>query len=129
MSTDDSTTHDRTTSDTAPSSETPIFDGAAGRRGLAMNKLFMSLVSPDNRARFLADEPTYCGQFRLTPDQQRAVVERDWQAMIDLGASIFYIYKLAMLDGHSMQYLGGIFTGMGEAEFLAAMQAGGRRNG
>jgi protocatechuate 4,5-dioxygenase alpha chain len=27
-----------------------------------------------------------------------------------------------------MQYLGGVFTGMGEADFLAAMRAGGRRD-
>lgn len=112
-----------------PASETPIFDGAAGRRGLAMNKLFMSLVSPEKRERFFADEAAYCREFALTPEQQRAVVERDWQAMIDLGASIFYIYKLAMLDGRSMQYLGGVFTGMTEAEFLAAMREGGRRDG
>jgi protocatechuate 4,5-dioxygenase alpha chain len=27
-----------------------------------------------------------------------------------------------------MQYLGGVFTGMGEDDFLAAMRAGGRRD-
>ena len=61
--------------------------------------------------------------------QQEAVLARDWQAMIELGGSIFYVYKLAMMDGRSMQYLGGVFTGMGEADFLAAMRAGGRRDG
>jgi protocatechuate 4,5-dioxygenase alpha chain len=39
------------------------------------------------------------------------------------------VYKLAMIDGRSMQYLGGVFTGMGEEDFLAAMRAGGRRDG
>ena len=57
------------------------------------------------------------------------MLDRDWQAMIDLGGSIFYVYKLAMMDGRSMQYLGGVFTGMGEEDFLAAMRAGGRRDG
>jgi protocatechuate 4,5-dioxygenase alpha chain len=28
-----------------------------------------------------------------------------------------------------MQYLGGVFTGMTEEEFVAAMRAGGRRDG
>jgi len=106
---------------------TPIFDGETSRRGFRMNKLFMSLRTEVNRERFLADEAAYCGEFGLTDDQQRAVLERDWQAMIDLGGSIFYVYKLAMMDGRSMQYLGGVFTGMGEADFLAAMRAGGRR--
>jgi len=110
-------------------SGTPIFDGQSSRRGLRMNKLFMSLRTAENRERFLSDEAAYCGEFGLTPEQQDAVLRRDWQAMIDLGGSIFYVYKLAMIDGRSMQYLGGVFTGMGEEDFLAAMRAGGRRDG
>ena len=47
--------------------------------------------------------------------------------MIDLGGSIFYVYKLAMMDGRSMQYLGGVFTGMTEEEFAAELKSGGRR--
>jgi protocatechuate 4,5-dioxygenase alpha chain len=110
-------------------SATPIFDGETSRRGFRMNKLFMSLRTEGNRERFLADEAAYCREFGLSPEQQRAVLDRDWQAMIDLGGSIFYVYKLAMMDGRSMQYLGGVFTGMGEADFVAAMRAGGRRDG
>jgi protocatechuate 4,5-dioxygenase alpha chain len=108
---------------------TPIFDGDTSRRGLRMNKLFMSLRDAANRERFLADEAAYCREFGLSEQQQEAVLDRDWQAMIDLGGSIFYVYKLAMMDGRSMQYLGGVFTGMGEEDFLAAMRAGGRRDG
>ena len=108
---------------------TPIFDGDTSRRGFRMNKLFMSLRDAGNRERFSADEIGYCREFRLTQEQEQAVLARDWQAMIDLGGSIFYVYKLAMMDGRSMQYLGGVFTGMGEDDFLAAMRAGGRRDG
>ena len=108
---------------------TPVFDGETSRRGLRMNKLFMSLRSAENRERLLADEAGYCREFGLAPEQSQAVLDRDWTAMIDLGGSIFYVYKLAMMDGRSMQYLGGVFTGMGEEDFLAAMRAGGRRDG
>ena len=107
----------------------PVFDGDSSRRGLRMNKLFMSLRHAADRERFLADEAAYCQEYGLTAEQQQAVLDRDWQAMIDLGGSIFYVYKLAMMDGRSMQYLGGVFTGMGEDDFLAAMRAGGRRDG
>ena len=107
---------------------TPIFDGQTSRRGLRMNKMFMSFRDEANRTRFLADEAAYCQEYGLTPEQQQAVVDRDWTAMIDLGGSIFYVYKLAMIDGRSMQYLGGVFTGMGEDDFVAAMRAGGRRD-
>jgi protocatechuate 4,5-dioxygenase alpha chain len=108
---------------------TPIFDGQSSRRGLRMNKMFMSFRDEANRTRFLADEVAYCQEYGLTPEQQQAVVDRNWTAMIDLGGSIFYVFKLAMIDGRSMQYLGGVFTGMGEEDFLAAMRAGGRRDG
>ena len=111
----------------APS--TYVFDAATSRRGYRMNKMFMSLKDAPARETFLADQAAYCDRFGLSPEQRKAVLERDWQAMLDLGGSIFYVYKLAMMDGRSMQYLGGVFTGMGEEDFLAAMRAGGRRDG
>ncbi|MYU09714.1 protocatechuate 4,5-dioxygenase subunit alpha [Streptomyces sp. SID8361] len=105
---------------------TYVFDGPTSRRGYNMNKLFMSLREESARKEFLADEAAYCHRFSLSEAQCAAILGRDWQAMLDLGGSIFYIYKLAMMDGLSMQYLGGVFTGMSEAEFKAAMLAGGR---
>ena len=108
---------------------TPIFDGQTSRRGLRLNKMLMSFRSADNRERFSADEAAYCAEFGLAPEQTQAVLDRDWTAMIDLGGSIFYVYKLAMMDGRSMQYLGGVFTGMTEEEFQAELRSGGRRDG
>lgn len=102
---------------------TYLFDG---RRGHNMNKLLMSLRKEVQRKSFRSDEAAYCAQFALNDEETDAILRRDWQAMLDLGGSIFYIYKLAMMDGLSMQYLGGVFTGMTEAEFKAAMLAGGR---
>lgn len=105
---------------------TYVFDGPAGRRGRPLNRMLQSLRTEDARTGFRADEAAYCERFALSADQTAAVLARDWQAMLDLGGSIFYVYKLAMMDGRSMQYLGGVFTGMTEAEFTAAMAAGGR---
>jgi protocatechuate 4,5-dioxygenase alpha chain len=108
---------------------TYVFDGATSRLGYRMNKMFMSLRDAPARETFLADEAAYCDRFGLSAEQKRAVLDRDWQAMLDLGGSIFYVYKLAMMDGRSMQYLGGVFTGMSEEDFVAAMRAGGRTDG
>jgi protocatechuate 4,5-dioxygenase alpha chain len=105
---------------------TYVFDGAASRLGHSMNKMFMSLREETARKEFLDDEDAYCTRFGLSEPQTKAVLDRDWQAMLDLGGNIFYIYKLAMMDGRSMQYLGGVFTGMTEEDFVAAMRAGGR---
>ena len=108
---------------------TPVFDGQTSRRGLRLNKMLMSFRSAENRERFAADEAAYCAEFGLAPEQTTAVLDRDWTAMIDHGGSIFYVYKLAMMDGRSMQYLGGVFTGMTEEEFQAELRSGGRRDG
>ncbi|MFD5285482.1 protocatechuate 3,4-dioxygenase [Streptomyces rubrogriseus] len=106
-----------------------VLDLTQSRRGYAINRMCGSLTDPGNRRRFSADEAAYCDTYHLTPAQRTAILERDWIGMQELGASIFYTYKLAMLDGTSMQDLGGVFTGMSTEEFKAALMAGGRIHG
>lgn len=106
-----------------------MFDGEQSRRGYRLNKFCMSLRSAQNRAAFLAGEAAYCDAHGLLADQREAVLGRDWVRMLDLGGSIFCVFKLAMVDGRSMQYLGGAFSGVTEAEFTAMMRAGGRSGG
>lgn len=109
--------------------DTYLFTIAESRRGATINRLCASFCSADNRAKFLMDEAAYCDVFGLDPERKRAICERDWIAMLDLGGSIFYTYKLAQLDQKSMQYLGGVFTGTTLEEFAAEMLAGGRNFG
>ncbi|PXY22702.1 protocatechuate 3,4-dioxygenase [Prauserella muralis] len=106
-----------------------LLDVAASRRGYAINRLCGSLKDPENRRRFSEDEAAYCDAYGLSEEQKKAILERDWTGMLELGASIFYTFKLAMLDQKSMQYLGGVFTGMSTEEFMAAMRSGGRNFG
>lgn len=108
---------------------TYLFGLEESRRGYPLNKLCASLVSVDNRASFLDDEAAYCDRFSVSPEQRAAILTRDWVAMLDLGGSIFYIFKLAQVDKKSMQYLGGVFTGMSTEEFTAALRAEGRSLG
>ncbi|GHA65120.1 hypothetical protein GCM10010372_76100 [Streptomyces tauricus] len=110
-------------------SGTYVFDIADNRQGYAINKLCSTLTTPASRASFLADEADYCDRFDMKPLQRTALLERDWRLLLDLGGSIFYVYKLAMVDKLSMQDLGGVFTGMTTEDFAAAMRAGGRRCG
>jgi protocatechuate 4,5-dioxygenase, alpha chain len=106
-----------------------LLDLSATQRGYALNRMCLSLKDEVNRERFSADEAAYCDAYGLSPEQKKAILDRDWTAMLDLGGSIFYTYKLAMLDKKSMQYLGGVFTGMTVEEFTAAMRSGGRKFG
>ncbi|MGW1668079.1 protocatechuate 3,4-dioxygenase [Streptomyces sp. NPDC002324] len=108
---------------------TYVFDTADNRRGRALNRLCGSLKEAGNRVRFSADEGAYCEAYGLTAEQREAVLGRDWTRMLELGGSIFYVFKLAVLDQKSMQYLGGVFTGMTTEEFAQALEAGGRSFG
>ncbi|MGW0760170.1 protocatechuate 4,5-dioxygenase subunit alpha [Streptomyces sp. NPDC002814] len=108
---------------------TYVFDAAESRRGQALNRLCGSLKHAENRAKFKADEAAYCDAYGLTAEQRDAVLHRDWNRMMELGGSIFYVFKLAMVDQKSMQYLGGVFTGMTTEEFAQALKAGGRSFG
>lgn len=98
-------------------------------RGRALNLLCASLMRPASREAFLGDEAAYCDSYDLTEEQKKAVLDRDWAGMLDLGGSIFFVYKLAVVSGISMQDLGGVFTGMSTQEFKDALKAGGRNFG
>lgn len=109
-----------------PAKDTYVFDISEARRGAAINRLCASFKDERNRQDFLADEEAYCSRFDLTDEQRRAILDRDWVGMLDLGASIFYTFKLAQVDKRSMQYLGGVFSGMTEEQFKSLMASGGR---
>jgi protocatechuate 4,5-dioxygenase alpha chain len=106
-----------------------VLDLTQNRRGRALNRMLGSLTHPENRQRFTADESAYCEEYGLSYEQKNAILERDWTAMQDLGGSIFYTFKLAMMDKRSMQDLGGVFTGMTTEEFIAELRSGGRKFG
>jgi protocatechuate 4,5-dioxygenase alpha chain len=86
----------------------------------------MSLNEAANRAAFRADEAGYLERFPLDADQRRAVVDRDWLGLLEVGGNLYYTYKLAACDGLSFQDLAGAQTGMTADEYAAMMRAGGR---
>ena len=105
---------------------TYVFDGAHSRKGYALNMFCMSLNEQANRDTFRADPDGYLDRWDLTPDQRRAVVDRDWLGLLQLGGNIYYTFKLAIFDGLSMQQVGGAMSGMTAEEFTQMMVDGGR---
>lgn len=107
---------------------TYVFDGEHCRKGYALNMFCKSLDSGSNRDAFRADSTEYLDRFDLSIDQRRAVIERDWIAMLRLGGNIYYTFKLAIFDGLTMQHVGAAMSadGMSVDEFRAMMIAGGR---
>ena len=115
--------------DTASYADIPgtyVMDGAHCRHGYHLNMFCMSLNKTSNRESFREDEKAYLGRFPMTPEQRHAVIARDWLGMLRLGGNIYYTFKLAIIDGISMQALGGLMSGISKAEFQQMMVAGGK---
>ena len=106
---------------------TTVFDAEHARRGYHLCMFCMSLMKPENRAAFKADEAAYLERFPMTPEQRQAVLRRDWNRMIELGGNIYFLAKLFSTDGKSFQYTAAQMTGMSQEQYAQMMLAGGRR--
>jgi protocatechuate 4,5-dioxygenase alpha subunit len=105
---------------------TTIFDAEQARRGYHLNQFCMSLMKPDNRARFKADERTFLDQWPLSEEQKQAVRARDYNRLIELGGNIYFLSKLFSSDGKSFQQAAAQMTGMSQQDYAAMMLSGGR---
>ncbi|MGYP000008072975 len=105
---------------------TYLFDRKRSREGYHLNMFCMSLMKPENREAFLADEKVYLDKFPMTNEQRQTVLERDWLGMIQMGGNIYYTSKLGATLGHSFQYLAGSMSGMAQEDYAEMMKAGGR---
>ena len=105
---------------------TYVFDAQQSRKGYHLNMFCMSLRHADNRAAFKADEAAYLDRFPMSDAQRRAVLDRDWNGMLELGGNIYYTAKLAMTDGLTFQELAALMTGVSNEEYRKMMVDGGR---
>ncbi|HWX69522.1 MAG TPA: protocatechuate 4,5-dioxygenase subunit alpha [Steroidobacteraceae bacterium] len=105
---------------------TTVFDTDQARRGYHLNMFCMSLMKPENRARFKANERTYLEVWPMTEDQKCAVLDRDYNRMISLGGNIYFLAKLFATDGKSFQYVAAQMAGMSQADYAKMMRDGGR---
>lgn len=105
---------------------TRVFTTERARQGYHLNQFCMSLMKPDNRKRWLADEETYLTDWKITPDQKEALLARDYNRLLDLGGNIYYLAKVFSTDGLSFVQAVSTMTGMNVEEYKAMMNAGGR---
>jgi protocatechuate 4,5-dioxygenase alpha chain len=105
---------------------TVVFDAEQARRGYHLNMFCMSLMKPENRAAFKADERAYLDKWPMTEEQKQTVLKRDWNGMLALGGNIYFTSKIAATDGLSFQQIAAIMTGSTQAEYAEMMIKGGR---
>lgn len=105
---------------------TTIFDAEQSRRGYWLNQFCVSLMKPENRQRFKADERAYLDEWPMSEDQKQAVIDRDLNRCIALGGNIYFLARIGATDGKSFQQMAGSMTGMSEQEYRDMMFKGGR---
>jgi protocatechuate 4,5-dioxygenase alpha chain len=105
---------------------TTMFDMDQSRVGYWLNQFCMSLMKPENRERFKANERAYVDEWPMTEEQKQAVLDQDLNKAISLGGNIYFLAKLGSTHGKSFQQMAGGMTGMTEEEYRDMMVAGGR---
>jgi len=105
---------------------TTIFTIEKAREGFHLNQFCMSLRSAENRQRFLADQRTYLNEWEMTEEQKQAVIDRDFQKMLDTGGNVYFLSKIFASDGLSYVQAVSTMTDMTTEQYQAMMIAGGR---
>ena len=105
---------------------TYVYDSVRSQVGYALNMFCMSLNQPENRKRFKDDESGYLDGFKLSAEQRRTVLQRDWLGMLRVGGNIYYTIKIAFCDGLTFQDVAGMMSGVPKDVYAQMMLAGGR---
>jgi protocatechuate 4,5-dioxygenase, alpha chain len=107
---------------------TYVLDSRQYRKGYNLNMLLMTLNKAECRAEFGVDEQAYIDKFKITPEQCEAVLNRDYLAMLKLGANVYYTFKLVSHDRQPPQVMYGKMSNpeLTFDQFQEMMLAGGR---
>ena len=104
---------------------TYVFNGETAHAAYGLNKLLFSFNRENNRKAFAADPDAYAGSFNLSAEQKKALLENDYLQLIRLGANIYYVAKLAVPRGLTMQDTSAAFKGISTEQFKESLQARG----
>ena len=105
---------------------TIVFDADRARQGYHLNMFCMSMMKPENRAAFKANERAYLDRWPMTEEQKQVILSRDWNGMLALGGNIYFTAKLAATDGLSFQQIAAMMSGSTQEEYAQMMIKGGR---
>jgi protocatechuate 4,5-dioxygenase, alpha chain len=105
---------------------TRVYTARRARQGYHLNQFAMSLMKPENRERWKADERAYLDEWPITDEQKQAVLDRDYNRLLDLGGNIYFLAKVFSTDGLSFLQAVSTMTGMSVEDYQAMMLAGGR---
>jgi protocatechuate 4,5-dioxygenase, alpha chain len=105
---------------------TKVFTAARARQGYHLNQFAMSLMKPENRERWKADERKYLEDWPMSDAQKEAILARDYNRCLDLGGNIYFLAKVFSTDGQSFAQAVSTMTDKNFEDYTAMMVAGGR---
>jgi protocatechuate 4,5-dioxygenase alpha chain len=105
---------------------TTIFTLEKAQEGFWLNQFCMSLRKEENRKRFLADNRKYLDEWQMTEEQKQAVIDRDFQRMLDLGGNVYFLSKIFASEGKSYVEAVSTMTDMNVEQYKQMMLDGGR---
>lgn len=105
---------------------TTVFTIERSRLGFELNQFCMSLRTPANRDRFHKNEREYLDEWKMTEVQKQAVIDRDFNKMLELGGNVYFLSKIFASDGLSYVQAVSTMTDMNVSEYQGMMRAGGR---
>ena len=106
---------------------TRVFTASRAKKGYALNQFCMSLMKEANRERFKQNERAYLDETtQMSEEQKQAVLDRDYNKMIDLGGQIYFLAKVFATDGLSYLQAVSTMTGMPVEDYQKMMISGGR---
>ncbi len=105
---------------------TRVFTAARARKGYWLNQFAMSLMKPENRERWKADERKYLEEWPMSAEQKEAILARDYNKCLDLGGNVYFLAKVFSTDGLSFAEAVSTMTDMTFPEYRDMMLKGGR---
>ena len=105
---------------------TRVFTAKRARQGYHLNQFAMSLMQPENRAAWKADERAYLDRWPISDAQKEAILARDYNRCLDLGGNVYFLAKVFSTDGMSFAEAVSTMTDMTFPEYREMMLNGGR---
>lgn len=105
---------------------TRVYTAARARKGYWINQFAMSLMKPENRERFRADEKAYLDEWQISDEGKDALLKRDYNRLLDMGGNVYFLSKLFSADGLSFAEAVSTMTDMTFPEYRDMMLKGGR---
>jgi protocatechuate 4,5-dioxygenase alpha chain len=100
---------------------TYVFDGKHAHDSYPLNKMLFTFNTEECRDEFDRDPGAYCDKFGVTGKFKEAVLKKDFLGMLRNGANIYFMAKMAIPRGTSVQDCGAQFQGITTKEFQAKL--------